>query len=178
MRPPTGSLVHSRAAWDRAPARQGQRLTASLTLAPACLRLPLAWSARPLVRRRRLPVSRPTVFFKVPLTASALCEIFLERLKGAAFRESFRGRGRAGRGLSGTGAAVAVAERAGGVVPLFVEDRVAASGVALPDHVVAVLADYGGLAPGPRQRGPHRATAPQASQDPGHAGDHRDGHDD
>src|SRR5580692_8721285 len=82
MRPPTGSLVYSRAAWDRAPARQGQRLTASLTLAPACLRLPLAWSARPSVRRRRLPVSRPAVFLKAPLTAWALCAIFLEILIG------------------------------------------------------------------------------------------------
>ena len=64
---------------------------------------------------------------------------------------------------AGAGAAVAVAERAGGVVPLFVEDRVGAGGVALADQVVAVLADDGGLAAGLRPRGPRRAAAPRAT---------------
>ena len=68
-------------------------MTVSLTLAPACLRLPLAWSVRPSARKRRLPVARPVVFFKAPLTASALCEIFLERLKGLPFGSHSAGAG-------------------------------------------------------------------------------------
>src|ERR1700733_9616593 len=58
----------------------GQCRAASLIFAPACLRLPLAWSARPSARRRRLPVRRPAILLALPLTASALCAIFLEIL--------------------------------------------------------------------------------------------------
>src|ERR1700684_3015307 len=47
-------------------------LTASFTLAPACLRFPLAWSLRPSARRRRLPVTRPARFLTPPFMASAL----------------------------------------------------------------------------------------------------------
>src|ERR1700689_1740592 len=70
----------------------GQRLSASLVLAPACRRLPLAWSRRPCERRRRLPVARPTAFLTAPLTASALCAIFLEILmrEGLPFRRVIR----------------------------------------------------------------------------------------
>src|ERR1039457_3117 len=57
-----------------------QCLKASLTFAPACLVLPLAWSLRPSARRRRLPVTRPALFLAPPLTDSALCAIFLAML--------------------------------------------------------------------------------------------------
>src|ERR1700689_2031923 len=53
-----------------------QCLKAALTLAPACLRSPLAWSARPSASRRGLSVARPAGFLAPPLTASALCAIF------------------------------------------------------------------------------------------------------
>src|ERR1022692_1973427 len=65
--------------------RSLQCLTASLIFAPACLVLPLIWSPRPSARRRRLPVARPTAFLKPPLTASALCAIFLAILTGLPF---------------------------------------------------------------------------------------------
>src|ERR1017187_5566245 len=57
--------------------RDGQCLNASLIFAPACLVLPLTWSPRPSACRRSLPVARPVVFLAPPLTASALCAIFL-----------------------------------------------------------------------------------------------------
>jgi hypothetical protein len=59
-----------------------QRLRASLIFVPYCLTLPLAWSRRPLACSRRFPVRRPTVFMAEPLTASALCAIFLPILMG------------------------------------------------------------------------------------------------
>src|ERR1022692_1398162 len=77
--------------------RSLQCLTASLIFAPACLVLPLIWSPRPSARRRRLPVARPAAFLMPPLTASALCAIFLAILTGAAFRDLFCGHRCAGR---------------------------------------------------------------------------------
>src|SRR6202161_904310 len=66
----------------------GQCLKASLTLAPACLVLPLNWSARPSVRRRVLPVARPKYFLVAPLAASALWASFLPMLIADSFFSS------------------------------------------------------------------------------------------
>src|ERR1700722_1600687 len=71
----------------------GQGLRASLTLSPACLRSPLAWSPRPSASRRGLSVAWPAVFLAAPLTASALCAIFLAILiRGLPFTGSSRRR--------------------------------------------------------------------------------------
>src|SRR5580658_4999736 len=71
----------------------GQCLRASLTLAPASLRSPLAWSPRPSASRRGLSVAYPAVFLTPPLTASALCAIFLAILiRGLPFTGSSRRR--------------------------------------------------------------------------------------
>src|ERR1700683_4886631 len=80
-----------------------QCLRASLTLAPACLRLPLAWSPRPSASRRGLSVARPAVFLALPLTASALCAIFLAILIGGCLSRARPGGASA---LAGTSAAV------------------------------------------------------------------------
>ena len=51
----------------------GQRLKASFTFALASFMLPLDRSPRPATRIRRLPVSRPTIFLRLPLIDSVLC---------------------------------------------------------------------------------------------------------
>src|ERR1700691_1324424 len=61
-------------------------LTASLIFAPAILVSPLTWSPRPSAFSRGLPEARPAVFLTLPLTASALCAIFLKILMGDTFR--------------------------------------------------------------------------------------------
>src|ERR1700722_5428216 len=95
-------------------------LTASLTLAPACLRFPLAWSLRPSARRRRLPVTRPARFLTPPFMASALWASLRKMLivlpfeglswgySADALTGSSAGRTSAGP-LTGTGAAGAAA---------------------------------------------------------------------
>src|ERR1035438_7886963 len=81
----------------------GQCLKASLTLAPACLRSPLVWSPRPSASRRGLLVARPAFFLAPPLTASALCAIFLAILIGGCLSRAHPGGASA---LAGTSAAV------------------------------------------------------------------------
>jgi hypothetical protein len=53
---------------------------ASMILSAACLAFPLAFSARPLVRSRRFPVTRPVLFLAAPFVVWALCLIFLRML--------------------------------------------------------------------------------------------------
>ena len=42
-------------------------------MSPACLMLPVAWSARPLAFSRRFPLMRPAAFLALPLAVWALC---------------------------------------------------------------------------------------------------------
>ena len=61
------------------------RLEGVLDLGPGLLEVALGLVARPSASRRGLSVACPAVFLTPPLTASALCAIFLAILIGAAF---------------------------------------------------------------------------------------------
>jgi hypothetical protein len=63
-----------------------------LDLRPGLLEVALGLVTAALARRRRLPVTRPAVFLAPPLTASALCAIFLAMLTGLPFAGHSAGR--------------------------------------------------------------------------------------